>query len=82
MLRKCANLEFLGIHFHIGSQITDMEVYKNLCTRINEMQDWFENHGFAIKILNTGGGLGVDYYNPDTNGIADFETILRYSVNS
>ncbi|MEB0262270.1 MULTISPECIES: diaminopimelate decarboxylase [unclassified Mucilaginibacter] len=77
MLRKCANLKFLGIHFHIGSQITDMEVYRNLCTRINEMQDWFEDHGFAIKILNTGGGLGVDYYNPDTNSIADFEAYFK-----
>ncbi|RWY50894.1 diaminopimelate decarboxylase [Mucilaginibacter gilvus] len=77
MLRKCTNLKFLGIHFHIGSQITDMEVYKNLCTRINEMQDWFENHGFAIKILNTGGGLGVDYHNPDGNTIPDFESYFK-----
>jgi diaminopimelate decarboxylase len=51
-----------------------MEVYKSLCIRINEMQDWFEDHGFQIKVLNTGGGLGVDYHNPDTNGIADFES--------
>src|ERR1700761_3520048 len=70
-LGKCSNLQFLGIHFHIGSQITDMEVYKNLCTRINEMQDWFEDHGFPVKVLNTGGGLGVDYHNPDGN-ISDF----------
>lgn len=76
-LRKCPNLHFLGIHFHIGSQITDMEVYKSLCTRINEMQDWFENHGFPVKVLNTGGGLGVDYYNPDTNSISDFESYFK-----
>jgi diaminopimelate decarboxylase len=76
-LRKCANLQFLGIHFHIGSQITDMEVYKNLCTRINEMQDWFEDHGFTVKVLNTGGGLGVDYHNPDTNIISDFESYFK-----
>jgi diaminopimelate decarboxylase len=76
-LLKCPNLQFLGIHFHIGSQITDMEVYKNLCTRINEMQDWFEDHGFPVKILNTGGGLGVDYYNPDTNTISDFESYFK-----
>jgi diaminopimelate decarboxylase len=76
-LRNCANLQFIGIHFHIGSQITDMEVYKNLCTRINEMQDWFENHGFKVKVLNTGGGLGVDYYNPDTNTISDFESYFK-----
>ena len=76
-LHQCPNLQFLGIHFHIGSQITDMEVYKNLCTRINEMQDWFEDRGFTIKVLNTGGGLGVDYYNPDTNSISDFESYFK-----
>ena len=79
-LRQCKNLEFLGIHFHIGSQITDLEVYKNLCTRINEMQDWFEDHGFPVKVLNTGGGLGVDYYNPDDN-IADFENYFQVFKN-
>jgi diaminopimelate decarboxylase len=76
-LRSCANLKFVGIHFHIGSQITDMEVYKSLCTRINEMQDWFEDHGFPVKVLNTGGGLGVDYYNPDGNPISDFESYFK-----
>lgn len=73
-LRKCPNLQFLGIHFHIGSQIIDMEVYKSLCIRVNEIQEWFEDHGFAVKVLNTGGGLGVDYHNPDTNGVCDFES--------
>jgi len=76
-LRKCASLQFTGIHFHIGSQITDLEVYKNLCTRINEMQDWFEDHGFPVKVLNTGGGLGVDYYHPGTNPIANFEGYFK-----
>jgi diaminopimelate decarboxylase len=76
-LRRLKNIKFLGIHFHIGSQITDMEVYRSLCIRINEMQDWFENHGFTIKVLNTGGGLGVDYYNPDANGIPDFESYFK-----
>ncbi len=76
-LRACKNLEFLGIHFHIGSQITDLEVYRSLCIRINEMQDWFEDRGFKVKILNTGGGLGVDYYHPDTNTIANFEGYFK-----
>src|ERR1700748_402961 len=40
-LRACTNLQFLGIHFHIGSQITDMEVYKHLCEKVNELQSWF-----------------------------------------
>lgn len=76
-LKKCVNLQFVGIHFHIGSQITDLEVYKSLCVRINEMQDWFEDHGFPVKVLNTGGGLGVDYHNPEGNPIANFEGYFK-----
>jgi diaminopimelate decarboxylase len=79
-LRQCNNLQFLGIHFHIGSQITDLEVYKSLCTRINEMQDWFTDHGFEVKVLNAGGGLGVDYHHPD-NDIADFENYFQVFKN-
>jgi len=76
-LRGCSNLQFIGIHFHVGSQITDMEVYKSLSIRVNEIQDWFEGHGFTVKVLNTGGGLGVDYHNPDTNGVCDFESYFK-----
>jgi diaminopimelate decarboxylase len=72
-LSKCHNLQFLGIHFHIGSQITDMEVYKNLCVRVNELQQWFIDNGLPVKVLNLGGGLGVDYYQPDAHEIVDFE---------
>ncbi len=76
-LKACDNLEFLGIHFHIGSQITDMSVYKNLCVRVNELQQWFTDNGLPVKVLNLGGGLGVDYYNPDTNAICDFESYFK-----
>src|ERR1700739_2324897 len=41
------------------------------------MQDWCEDHGFQVKVLNTGGGLGVDYHNPDTNRIPDFEGYFK-----
>jgi len=80
-LRACPNLQFLGIHFHIGSQITDMEVYRSLCIRVNEIQDWFTDRGFDVKLLNTGGGLGVDYHNPDTNSISDFESYFKVFKN-
>jgi diaminopimelate decarboxylase len=76
-LRKSKSLQFTGIHFHVGSQITDMEVFKSLCIRINEIHQWFEDHGFAVKVLNAGGGLGIDYYNPDTNTVADFASYFK-----
>jgi diaminopimelate decarboxylase len=59
------HLELIGIHFHIGSQITKMSVFKSLCTHINEIQEWFASRNIDIKVVNVGGGLGIDYDNPD-----------------
>lgn len=75
-LKKCVNLEFIGIHFHIGSQITNLDVYKNLCVRVNEFSKWFEERGFAVKVLNVGGGLGIDYHNPNGQ-IPDFLSYFK-----
>lgn len=74
VLRNCKNVDLVGLHFHIGSQITDMNVFKSLCVKVNEWKNWFEERGTQIRVLNVGGGLGVDYYGPDANPIADFET--------
>lgn len=76
-LRQCQNVLFLGIHFHVGSQINDLSVFQNLCLKVNEMQLWFQEEGFTVKVLNVGGGLGVDYYQPDKNNIADFESYFQ-----
>jgi diaminopimelate decarboxylase len=59
------NLNLIGIHFHIGSQITLMSVFKSLCTRINELQDWFADRNVDLKFINVGGGLGIDYEDPE-----------------
>ncbi|WP_443939116.1 diaminopimelate decarboxylase [Pedobacter sp. MW01-1-1] len=75
-LKASSNLAFLGIHFHIGSQITNLDVYKNLCVRVNESANWFEDKGFTLKVLNVGGGLGINYQQPD-NQIPDFETYFK-----
>lgn len=76
ILNVSANLEFVGIHFHIGSQITNLDVYKNLCVRVNEFAAWFEDKGFTVKILNVGGGLGIDYHHPNAQ-IPDFEAYFK-----
>ena len=72
-LRRCQRIELVGIHFHIGSQITDLNVFKSLCVKVNELNNWFDERGFRLKVLNVGGGLGVDYYEPDTQAIPDFQ---------
>jgi len=66
------NIKITGIHFHIGSQITDLNAFKSLCLRANEIQSWFVSHKVSLEHINVGGGLGVDYHEPDKNSIPDF----------
>ena len=72
-LKKCKHIRLIGLHFHIGSQITELDVFKTLCLKVNEVQQWFEAHNIYVDNINVGGGLGVDYYHPDKTPILDFD---------
>lgn len=71
-----------GLHFHIGSQILDMEPFRKLCLRINEIQGRLQENGFTAGHINVGGGLGVDYTEPDNNPIADFRNYFGIFRNN
>ena len=71
------NVELIGLHFHIGSQLLDLQPFAMLCTRINELQDKIEAQGVKLKSINVGGGLGVDYVNPDQNPVSDFASYFK-----
>ncbi len=73
LVKKSSHIRLIGIHFHIGSQIQNLDNFKNLCTRINEIQDWFESKGIPLTEINVGGGLGINYQEPDKEEITDFE---------
>lgn len=72
-IEQLPNVKFIGLHFHIGSQITEMEVFEALCDKVNKIVADLQYKGIEIANLNFGGGLGIDYHNPDEHGIADFE---------
>lgn len=73
-------LDLGGLHFHIGSQITINDPFKLLCERINDLLSKYTLDGIKFRFFNVGGGLGIDYENPDINPIPDFasyfDTIL------
>ena len=73
VLTELKSIEFIGLHFHIGSQILDMSDFRALCMRINEIMDALESRGIRIPNLNVGGGLGIDYDHPNRQSIPDFE---------
>ena len=72
-LADMKHVRLIGIHCHIGSQITDMSAFRNLTIRINEIQDDLAAKGIVVENLNFGGGLGIDYYHPNHLSIPAFD---------
>lgn len=71
-LKRCNNVKFAGLHFHVGSQILDYNVFDRLAVRVNEIVSTFEDRGMHVQNINLGGGLGIDYSDPSVNPIPDF----------
>ena len=73
MLGDLRNIDIMGLHFHIGSQITDLGgSSRRLCRKVNASYRWFTEEGFRITDVNVGGGLGVDYDVPEMHPVPDF----------
>ena len=72
-VKKMTHVKLIGIHCHIGSQITDMSGFRNLAIRMNEIQDSLEAKGVTVENINFGGGLGIDYYHPNHLSIPAFD---------
>ena len=74
---RLKNVKFVGLHFHIGSQILDMGDFEALCNRVNELQDLLEKHRIRVEHINVGGGLGIDYAHPNRVPIPDFKAYFN-----
>ena len=77
IIKTLEAVKLIGIHFHIGSQITDLKPFKKLCKRTVEIQEQFAKCGVKLKHINFGGGFGINYENPDQNLIPDFKTFFE-----
>lgn len=77
LIKQLPNIKLIGLHFHIGSQITELGPFKKLCQRVNEINHWFLTKGFDLKIINVGGGLGINYKEPDKESIVDFDSFFN-----
>ena len=79
-LDLCKNqpwITFLGLHFHIGSQITSLRPFEALCQAANRIWHDFDISGHGATMINLGGGLGIDYLDPVNNPIPDFEGFFK-----
>lgn len=75
------HVKFIGLHFHIGSQILDMGDFTALCNRFNELQDRLEARCIRIEHINVGGGLGIDYTHPNRQPVSDFKAYFQTYAN-
>ena len=81
-LQSAKNLKLTGLHFHIGSQIKRLTPFRALCAKINEIQDWFNNRNFFPEHINVGGGLGINYDDPDKNpDFTEYFSLFREHLN-
>ena len=71
------NVSFKGLHFHIGSQILDMQDFVALCNRINMLSDALDSSGVKVEDINVGGGLGINYEHPNHLDMADFSSYFE-----
>lgn len=76
-----AHIEFIGLHFHIGSQILDMGDFEALCAKVNDIQDDLNSRGIFVKNINVGGGLGISYDHPNGEPVPNFKAYFDTYAN-
>lgn len=74
---QLCHIRVLGLHFHIGSQILEMDDFIALCQRINQLIEQLRQAHHQIEHINVGGGLGIDYEHPDKHPIPNFSSYFN-----
>ncbi|MEO5656878.1 MAG: diaminopimelate decarboxylase [Nitrospiria bacterium] len=54
-------VEVVGVHHHIGSQLTEVQPFVEALARVLDLVDRLAAHGVTIRYLDMGGGLGIPY---------------------
>jgi len=77
-VKELQNVRLIGLHFHIGSQIREMKPYIELCGKVNSIQDIIaQRHNIILEHINLGGGLGINYEDPDAEPIPDYDEFFQ-----
>ncbi|MBQ4127663.1 MAG: diaminopimelate decarboxylase [Alistipes sp.] len=76
-IKALENIEIIGIHIHIGSQIRELHVFENMCNKANAIVEKLESLlGFQFRIVDVGGGLGINYDVPENEPIPNFASLF------
>ena len=76
LIRSLENINIIGIHIHIGSQIRELHVFENMCNKANAIVEKLESLGFSFRMVDVGGGLGINYDVPENEPIPNFASLF------
>ena len=60
-IRKEPLVELVGLHSHLGSTISEVDIFRDASVLMLQFVERVREQGFDLKFLNIGGGLGIDY---------------------
>ena len=70
-------LRFVGVHVHVGSQITTVDPLRRAARTLTALALELRNDGIALEHLDVGGGLGIAYDDEAIVGPADYaQTVI------
>ena len=76
LIKSLENINIIGIHIHIGSQIRELHVFENMCNKANAIVEKLESEGFSFRMVDVGGGLGINYDVPENEPIPNFASLF------
>ena len=81
-IEEYKHVDLLGVHQHIGSQITKLDPYAESVEKSAELVNELKGRGFDIKYFNIGGGLGIRYKDEDGPTPAELVDAIRPTLES
>ena len=74
--KNSENLVPVGIHFHIGSQITELEPFRAAAKVVSDLVRNLQSLKIDIKFFDVGGGVGIDYEGEETINLYDYSQAI------
>jgi diaminopimelate decarboxylase len=76
MLKSFRHIRFIGLHIHIGSQITETAPYLKALKKIIPLIEYSKTLGYQLEYLDIGGGLGIFYKGSEAKKASDFGSVI------
>jgi diaminopimelate decarboxylase len=78
--KSLAHIEIIGIHSHIGSQITALGPFVEAAEKVAQLVRELQSAGIGIRYINLGGGIGIAYNDEHPPALAEYAEAIRQVI--